>query len=529
MNAPSVTADAIESAHAPAVSLKTWIAVLGSLLGGFMAVLDIQVTNSSLNDILGTLSATTDEGTWISTSYLVAEIIVIPLTAWLSDVFSLRRYLLVNAVLFLVFSVGCAWAWNLPSMIVFRVLQGFTGGVLIPLAFTIILKTLPRPQQPPAIALFILTATFAPAIGPAVGGWLTQKYGWPSIFYINLPIGAVLIAAIAWGMAKDKPQLHLLKKGDWWGISSMAVGLGSLIVFLEEGNRKDWFASPLMTRLAIVAVISLALFVIIELRRAEPFVNLRLFARRNFAFGNLVNTVMGMGIYGLIYLLPVYLAQVQGYNALQIGETLIWSGLPQLLILPLIPQLQKWIDGRVLATLGTILFGGSCLMMAFMSHDTAHDQLIWPQLIRALGQPLLLVPLVGITTGNIETEHAGSSSALFNAMRNLGGSIGIALLGLLLTKREQFHSARLGESVTIYDPATQQRLAEFTHGFVATGSDAVTAGQRAVAALDLTVRREAYVMAFNDCFYLCGVLLIASAVALWFCKKTAVQEGAVAH
>jgi DHA2 family multidrug resistance protein len=276
-------------------TLKCWIAVCGSLLGAFMAVLDIQITNSSLKDIQGALAATPDEGAWISTSYLVAEIIVIPLTAWLSRVFSVRRYMLINAALFLIFSVLCAFAWDLTSMILFRALQGFTGGVLIPMAFTIILTTLPPSRQPMGLAMFAVTATFAPSIGPAIGGWLTDNFGWEYIFYLNVVPGAVLIGAVWYAIAPQPLQLNLLQGGDYWGILTMAVGLGAFTVFLEEGNRKDWFGDPMIRNCAVAAAVGLTAFVVIEFTRRNPLLNLRLFARRNFGFGSLVNFILGFG------------------------------------------------------------------------------------------------------------------------------------------------------------------------------------------------------------------------------------------
>ncbi|MCX6926693.1 MAG: DHA2 family efflux MFS transporter permease subunit, partial [Verrucomicrobia bacterium] len=360
----------IEVSHTPAgetVSARHWVALLGAMLGAFMAVLDIQITNASLNDILGSLGATFEEGSWISTSYLVAEIIVIPLTGWLSDVFSARRYLLVNAALFLVFSMACAWSWNLESMIIFRALQGFTGGVLIPMAFNLVLKLLPPAKRGLGFALFGMTATFAPAIGPTIGGWLTDNYGWPSIFYLNLLPGALLITAVAWGLKPAKPQLGLLRRGDWWGIGTMAIGLGSLIVFLEEGNRNDWLNSQFITALGLTAAVFLSAWVVIELKRREPFVNLRLLTDRNFGLGTIVSTAFGVGMYGAMYLLPLYLAQVQGYNAQQIGMTIMWSGVPQLFMMPVAALLLRWFDARLLLTLGLALFSGSSFMNATMT------------------------------------------------------------------------------------------------------------------------------------------------------------------
>lgn len=511
------------------VPLKTWIGVLGTILGAFMAVLDIQITNASLQDIQAALGATLEEGSWISTAYLVAEIVVIPLTGWLSRVFSIRWYLLVNATLFIVFSVCCAWAWNLGSMIVFRAFQGFTGGVLIPMAFTFIITNLPAPKQPIGLAMFAITATFAPSVGPTIGGWLTENYGWQYIFYLNVVPGLLLLTAV-WYAVEPKPlQLGLLKQGDWGGIIAMAIGLGSLQVVLEEGSRKDWFSSEFIVRLSIIAAIFLGIFFAIELTRKQPFINLRLLLRRNFALANIVNVALGVGLYGSVYILPLYLAQIQRYNAMQIGEVIMWAGVPQLFIVPLVPKLMQRIDTRFMIGVGVSLFAVSCFMNSNMTHDTGIDQLRWSQLVRAMGQPLIMVPLSAIATAGIEAENAGSASGLFNMMRNLGGSIGIAALATLVTQREQFHSNRLVESVSLYNPETQQRIDQLTQFFVSRGSDLATAQNQAMQAITNLVRREAFVMAFNDCFYFVGCTLLLSGVAILFFKKVKATGGAAAH
>jgi DHA2 family multidrug resistance protein len=511
------------------VPLKSWIAVMGAILGAFMAVLDIQITNASLKDIQAALGATLEEGSWISTSYLVAEIVVIPLTGWLARVFSTRRYLLVNAALFIFFSICCAWAWNLPSMIVFRALQGFTGGVLIPLAFTIILTTLPPAKQPIGMAMFAITAVFAPAIGPTVGGWLTENFSWEYIFYLNVFPGVVLLSAVWYALNPQPLQLHLLKHGDWGGIIAMAIGLGSLQVVLEEGSRKDWFSSPLIVRLTVIAAIFLTIFFWIEFTRRQPFINLRLLRRRNFGLASIVNISLGVGLYGSVYILPLYLSQIQGYNPLQIGEVIMWLGLPQLFVVPLVPKLMQRLDSRVLIGVGVSLFAVSCFMNSTMTHYTGIDQLRWSQLVRAMGQPLIFVPLSSIATADIEKEQAGSASGLFNMMRNLGGSIGIAALATLLTRREQFHSNRLGEAISLYSPETQQRIAQLTQFFVSRGADLSTAQNQAIASISNIVRREAYLMAYNDCFYFIGFTLLLSGIAIIFFKKTKVTGGASIH
>ncbi|WP_449420352.1 DHA2 family efflux MFS transporter permease subunit [Phormidium nigroviride] len=501
------------------VPLKTWIGLMGTILGAFMAVLDIQITNASLRDIQASLGATLEEGSWISTSYLVAEIVVIPLTGWLSRVFSIRLYLLVNAALFTFFSVCCAWAWDLNSMIVFRALQGFTGGVLIPMAFTFLLTNLPPSKVPVGMAMFAITATFAPSIGPTIGGWLTENYGWEYVFYLNLIPGMLLLAAVWYAVDPQPLQIEQLKQGDWWGIISMAIGLGSLQVVLEEGSRKDWFSSDLIVRLSIISVIFLSLFFWIELTRKRPFINLRLLTRRNFGLASIVNVSLGVGLYGSVYILPLYLGQIQQYNSMQIGEVIMWAGVPQLFIVPMVPKLMQRVDMRLMIGIGVSLFAVSCFMNAYMTHDYGINELRWSQLVRAMGQPLIMVPLSTIATAGMEKQEAGSASGLFNMMRNLGGSMGIAALATLVTRREQFHSNQLGDSVSLYNPETQARLNQMTQYFVSRGSDLSVAQDQAIAAISNIVRREAYVMAFNDCFYFVGIALLLSGIAVIFFKK----------
>ncbi len=307
---------------APAVSAKTWIAVIGATLGAFMAVLNIQIVNASLADIQGAIGAGIDDGGWISTSYLVAEIVVIPLSGWLAQVFSIRIYLLTNAILFLLLSAACALAQDLSQMIVLRAVQGFTGGVLIPMAFTLIITLLPRAKQPVGLALFALSATFAPAIGPTIGGYLTENFGWEYIFYVNLVPGAVMVGML-WYAIEPKPmRLSALREGDWAGIVTMAIGLSALQTVLEEGNKDDWFGSPFIVKLSVIAAVALITFLIIELTVRKPLLNLRLLLRRNFGFGMLANFLLGIALYGSVFILPQYLARIQGYNAEQIGMVL---------------------------------------------------------------------------------------------------------------------------------------------------------------------------------------------------------------
>src|SRR5205809_587061 len=432
------------------MNFRKWVAVFGTMLGAFMAVHDIQITNSSLRDISGGIAATPDEGSWISTAYLVGEIVTIALTAWFAKVFTLRYYLVANVLLFLLFSALCGISTSLSQMIVFRASQGFTGGVFIPMALTVIVSTMPK----------------------------------------NL----------------------------------LAIGLGSLVAMLEEGQRKDWFGSPFIRNCAILATIFVPLFVIIELVREKPFVNFRLLACRNLAFTSIIAFGLGLALYSTIFLIPLYLGTVQGYSPLQIGEVLIWVGLPQFLIFPFLPLLMKRFDQRLLVCCGCLIFAVSCYMNISMSFDYAGDQLRLANLVRAFGQPFTIVPITGLAVATLASKDGGSGSAIFNIFRNIGGSFGIAILSTLVTRREQFHDLRIGELVTVYSPATQARLAAVQENFVGKGFDATMALKQSYAAVKSVVTREAFVMAFNDAFLVISIALLVCAGAIWFCKKPSAEE-----
>ena len=520
----------LQAQAAPAVSAKTWLAVIAATLGAFMAVLNIQIVNASLADVQGAIGAGIDDGGWISTSYLIAEIVVIPLSGWLAQVFSIRIYLLTNAFLFLVFSAACALAQNLPQMIALRAVQGFAGGVLIPMAFTLIITLLPKAKQPIGLALFAVSATFAPAIGPTIGGYLTENFGWQYIFYVNLVPGALMIGMLYVSLEAKPMKLSLLREGDWPGIVTMAIGLSALQTVLEEGNKDDWFGSPFIVRFAVIATIALPLFVVIELTSKKPLLNLRLLFRRNFGLGVFANFLLGVALYGSVYILPVYLTRIQGYNSEQIGMVLAWTGLPQLVLIPLVPRLMKRVDPRIVIAIGFALFAASNFMNVYMTGDYASDQLFWPNVVRAIGQALVLTPLSAVATGGIEPENAGSASALFNMMRNLGGAIGIAALQTLLTKREQYHSNVLTQSVSMFEEATRTRIEQLTQYFMNHGViDRVDAAHRAYVAVGNVVQKQAFILAFSDTFYVLGAALIVALLAGLLLKKPDHMDAGGAH
>jgi DHA2 family multidrug resistance protein len=407
----------------------------------------------------------------------------------------------------------CGFAHDLSSMIVFRAAQGFTGGVLIPMCFTIILTTLPKSKQPIGMALFSITATFAPSIGPAVGGYITDMLSWQYIFFLNLIPGVVLVGLLLYSLPASKMNLDLLKKNDLLGIGFMSIGLSSLIYVLEEGQRKDWLGSPLIANAAILAAVFLTLFVVREFFAKYPLVNLRLLGRRNFGFGSIVNVGLGAAMYGSVYLVPVYLATTQGYSAAQIGQVMMWSGLPQLFITPFVPWLMKRIDPRWMLAFGLFMFALSCFLNTSMSHDYAGPQMTLAMVVRALGQPLVMTPLSAMTTAGVEPEQAGNASALFNMMRNIGGSIGTAVASTLLVQREQFHSERIGEHITMSDAAVRDFLAQGAAAMHHAGASMWTAKEQALQVLAHQVQTQAYEMAFNDTF-LAVALMLLGAMAL---------------
>ncbi len=523
--------DIAHSNASPSPSPMTPAAILNpNLIGAFMAILNIQITNASLLNIEGGIGTGVDNGSWISTSYLIGEIIVIPLTDYLSRVFSFRKIMLAHATLFAAFSVACAFAADLPSMIVLRGLQGFFGGVLIPMAFTLVFTKLPKPQQPIGLAMFSLAVTFAPAIGPTIGGYLTENYGWQTIFFVNVLPTAVMVATLYFTLEREPMQLDLLREGDWLGILTMAIGLSALQAVLEEGNKDDWFGSPFIVKLAVVAAISLSLFVVIELSIEKPLLQLRLLTRRNFGMGTVAAIFVGFALFGSVYLLPAYLGQVQRYNAEQIGNVLAWTGLPQLILIPFVPRLMQRFDARYIAVTGMLLFAYSSFMNTAMSLDYAGDQLWLPNIVRAAGQALMLTPLSAVTLGSVAPLDAAAASGISNMMRNLGGAIGTAMLATIVTKREQFHSNIIGQSVDLNREEVRARIAQLTDYFMAHGMpDPAGARHQAIIALGNAVKRQALVLGYSDTFAVIAIVLVLAAVAILLTAKATNTSAGATH
>lgn len=503
-----------------AVSLRAWVAVIGGVIGCFMAGMNVHVTNASLPDVRGSLGATFEEGSWITTAYLVAEIIVIPLTAWLVSVFSMRRVLMVGTGGFIVFSIACSVAPNIGTMIAARTLQGAFGGVLIPLSFQLIVTELPPSRHPFGMALFAIANNVAQAAGPSMGGWLTDVYSWRWIFYLQVPPGLLLLAAIGWSIKPQPMALHKLRQGDWGGILAMVCGLSALQIMLEEGGRKDWFASPEIVATAAVAALGLTAFVAIELTRKQPFLNLRLLGRYNFGLASLMQFTFGAVVFGVVFLVPNYFADVHSYNARQIGLTMIPYGLVQFVMSFATPPLMRRTSVRFAIVLGFVVMAAGCLMNIHLDANAASNVIVPSLVVRGIGQSLIVVALGVMAVQGLEKTELGSASGVFSMVRNVGGAIGIAVASQFIVEREKLHAFHIGEAVTPLAEATRERiielvrlLAHFPVERAAALYDPALAPlrQQALALLDKVIHREALLLSYSDAFLLAGVAMLGCA------------------
>ena len=495
---------------------RALLGVVMPVLGALLTTLDLQMTNAALTEqIQGALGFTADEATWISVAYISAEVIIIPLAGWLSRACSRRWYLVVNATLFVCVSIACALAWDLPSLIVFRTLQGLVAGGFTVLAFTMVLTQMPRSKQNIGFVMVSVTSGLPVPIGPLLAGWLIDNYNWHYIYYLNVPLGLLLIAGL-WRWIDPQPlRLSLLRQIDWLGAMVMAVGVLCLVTVLERGNTENWFDSDQIVLLSVISVLLLAGFCWIELNCRQPLIDLRLLGQRHFAFANAINFCVGIILaYG--YVMTVYLGQIQGYNSVQIGAVLIWGSI----VNPTVPKLIEHVENRLLLGIAIALFVTSCFMNSALTHDVAAHELVWSQVVRALGQPMLIAVIAFIATDNIKKEQAESASAIFNLVRTLGATMGTATLGTLLTRREQFHSNRLVESVSMSSQQTLERLQQLSLSFTSKLGDPAAAQEQAMSAVGQTVRREANVLAFSDCFYFIGIAIILSGLFILGLKKS---------
>ncbi|HTH58823.1 MAG TPA: MDR family MFS transporter [Paraburkholderia sp.] len=516
-------------AHAERASAADWIAVAAGSLGALMALLDISITNSALPQIQGEIGATGTEGTWISTGYLMSEIVMIPLAAWLTRVFGLRNFLLANSALFIAFSMMCGWSHSLPVMIAGRIGQGFTGGAMIPTAQTIIRTRLPVSQLPVGMTVFGLIVLLGPLLGPVLGGWLAENISWTWCFFINLPVCIALITLLVVGLKPDRPQWREFLHADWVGIAGLAIGLSSLTVVLEEGQREQWFESSLIVVLTWVTLAGMALIAISQLTAKKPIMRLSLMRNPSYASVIVIVFVIGAAFYGVSYLLPQFLAIVAGYNAEQSGAIMLLSGLPAFLMMPVLPRLLGKVDFRVLVVTGLLMFTLSCMLDISLTAQSVGHDFTWSQVIRGAAQVLAMMPLNQASMAAVSRADSADAAGLYNMARNLGGSVGLAVIGTVIDRRTTFHDATLRESLSANSLIGQDRVAAGAANWIAQTGDAAYSQMRSLAQIASQIHQQAIVMTYSETFWLLGIALAACVPLAMLLKKPTPRTPSAGH
>jgi DHA2 family multidrug resistance protein len=478
--------------------------------GGFMALLDIQIVASSLQNIGGGLSAAQDEISWVQTAYLIAEIIVIPLSGWLTRVFSTRWLFTASAAGFTATSMLCGVAWDIHSMILFRALQGALGASMIPIVFTSSLHYFQGPRRVYSAAVVGTIASVAPTLGPIVGGWITDTLNWHWLFYVNLVPGIAITILAPFLVDIDKPDLRLLKDADYPGIALMAICLGTLEYVLEEGTRWNWLDDNTIHLCAYIAAISGALFIARSLTFPRPVVDLRALTNRNFALGCFLSFVTGVGIFSTIYLTPLFLGYVRGFSAWQTGLAIFSTGAASLIGVPIYIFLAKRFDIRWLMMLGLASFGLAMWSYTFITHDWGADQLLIPQILRGLPQVFAVAPAVNLGLASLPPDRLKYASGLFNMMRNLGGAVGIALCGAIINARTNFHFVAIASNLTPTNGAMTRFLDEMAQRYGAIPGSVQAGHTAALKQLWQLAFREASTLAYADAF---RAIMIAFVIA----------------
>ncbi len=497
-----------------------WAAVAAGTLGAMMATLDISIVNSALPTIQGEIGATSTEGTWIATAYLVAEIIVIPLAGWLEKLLGLRNLLLAATGLFTGFSMLCGVAETLPVMVIGRAGQGLTGGVLIPTAMTIIAARLPRAQQPLGTALFGSTVILGPVFGPMLGGWMTTQLSWHYAFFINLPVCVVLAALLLLGMPHEKPRAALLREADWAGIAGLALGLGGMTVVLEEGQRLQWFASPEICWLAAMSVLGFALLGWGQARARAPVIRLGLLRDRQFGAIAVMAIAGSMALYGTAYVIPQFLVGIAGYNALQSGWIVLLSGVPMIVLMPLTPLMLRRLDIRLAVGCGLAMLALSAYVETGLSPLSTGSSFVASQLMRGLGTVMTMMFLNQAAIRSVPPSHASDASGLYNALRNLGGSIALACIATLQEQRLWLHSRRIEDTLPANAAGVQDYIAGQIH----------TLGSQTAALLSMeqTIQVQALTMTYADLFWLLTVAILLVTPLVAFLRPLPRNAGPVA-
>jgi DHA2 family multidrug resistance protein len=506
--------------------VNPWIVAIAVMFATFMEVLDTTVVNVSLPHIASTMSSTIDEATWVLTSYMVANAIILPMTGWLASMLGRKRLLMWSTMGFTIASVLCGVAPNLAALVICRIIQGATGGALQPLSQAVLLESFKPEDRGRAMGFWGLGIVVAPILGPVVGGWITETYNWRWVFYINLPVGAASLFMIQMYVF-DPPYLKKVISGiDYWGMGMLVLGIGALQFVLDKGQTEDWFASNLIVTLSIVSAVSLIALVVYELKTESPIVDLRVFKNATYATGVFLMTLVGFALYGSLVLLPIMLQTLLGYSSLEAGKAMAPRGMGSMIMMPIVGMLTSKVDPRKLLVIGLMIGGVTMWWLGEVNLNAGNWDIMIPQFLQGMGMALLFVPLTTVSMAQIAPQKMGNATSLFNLMRNIGGGVGIAVTGTYLSRNRQVVGSILGENVSVYDPQTQSTLNQIIQGLVAAGNDITTATQRAYAILHGMVVRQASMVSFVTLFRAMAILFLIMIPLVMLMKRPA--KGAAA-
>ncbi|BAY40584.1 EmrB/QacA family drug resistance transporter [Nostoc sp. NIES-2111] len=497
-----------------------WAIAFAASLGAILEVIDTSIVNVALTDMQASLGATVSEIGWVVTGYAISNVVLIPLSAWLGDYFGKKSYFIFSLIGFTIASVLCGLSFNLPMLVISRILQGLCGGGLLAKAQAILFETFPPAEQGLAQAVFGVGVIAGPAIGPTLGGFLVDGLGWQWIFFVNIPFG-ILAVAMSWlFLPKDQGKNKARNQAvDWLGIGLLVIAVGCMQTVLEEGEKEEWFSSGFITSLAIASVIGLALFIWWELKVAYPAVDLRVLRHRSLAAGSFLSALVGMGLYGALFVVPIFTQSILRFTATQTGLLLAPGALASAIVMVMLGKLSTKVDARILIAIGAVGTASVMFDLSKLTIDTGTDDLFWPLIWRGAFTVLMFLPLSLATLGPLPKQDISAGSGFYNLTRQLGGSIGIALLTTILDKREAFHQAILSANLSPYNPQTNERFNMLQGALQAQGIDAATAGQQALALLQQTVNTQAAVLSFADIFRVVGVAFLCSLPLLLFLGK----------
>jgi DHA2 family multidrug resistance protein len=485
--------------------VNKWLITLTVMIPAFMEIVDTSIANVALPHMQGSLNAGTEEITWVLTSYLISNAIIMPMTGWLARVFGRKRFLISCIILFTFSSFLCGAAPNLAALVFFRIVQGAAGGALIPMSQAIMMESFPPQEGGMAMAIFGIGAMFGPVVGPTLGGWITDNISWRWIFYINIPVGIIAVIMAKFFIFDPSYLKRQKAKIDYWGLSLLTLGIGSLQLVLDKGQQEDWFNSYFIITFSIVSAIALALFVYVELKHEHPVVNLRLFKDIAFSAGNFIMFMVGFCLYGSVVMLPLFLQTLMGYSATMAGLVMAPGGIASVIVMPIVGAYIQKHDGRKIIFAGLFLGAVSLFLMRGFSLEASYWDFVWPRVLLGAALGMIFPPLSRATLANIAKVEMGNATGIFNLLRNIGGSVGIAISATLLARLAQFYQANLVGHVNPFNPVLQSRLEGLKDAAIARGADAVTANTTALKILSLIVRKEAGMLAYNYIFWILGV------------------------